>query len=395
MAFLFVDSLPQNYNRVFQTSIKALELLLLSAGLISTLVMVKGAVVPYSCEIVFSSLVGFWNSIKCFLSSPLYICIIINFMVVLIAASSAFHNHKTDNQDDEIKVNVDNHDMQIAESPVVSPPPPAAPPPSRPRDVAKVTPPSSPRNVTKVAAASLSSRTKTSSRSTTSSTLYQGSNNDDSPHVWPNRTEQSCSEKATLSSAAALFFNENLMLEAHEIKKTTYSLNSSPDLSESIEEKKKVTTNLPALPRKGKEVFKEKEDEVTSNLSDDKENEEEDTMEATWKAITGGGKQRPKKEQLKKSETWDVPPRNTVAVQRLDSEELLPSTPKWKELRKSETFNDAVSITCRGGLRRDPSMSLDEFNKQVEAFIKKFNDNMKLQRQESDQRFLDMIKRGL
>ncbi|KAK6148205.1 hypothetical protein DH2020_019117 [Rehmannia glutinosa] len=341
MAFLFVDSLPQNKSRVVQKSIKALELLLLSAGFISTLVMVKSALLPYSCEIVFSSLMGFWNSIKCFLSSPLHICIIINLMVMLIAASTTFHKQETDKQEDEIKVNHDNHDLQNSESPAVSAPPPAAPPPSPPRAAIKVTP-------------------------------YP-------PKIWPNSKEQNCSEKTNLSSPATLFFYEALMLEeAHEIKKTEYS----PDLSESIKEMV-VTKNLPPLPQKGKQVCDE-------NLS-----EEEDTMEATWKAITGGGKQRPKKKQLKKSETWDVPPINTVAIKRLDSEELLPSTPKWKELRKSETFNDAVSITCRGGLRRDPSMSLDEFNKQVEAFIKKFNDNMKLQRQESDQRFLDMIKRGI
>ncbi|KAL3824964.1 hypothetical protein ACJIZ3_020993 [Penstemon smallii] len=85
MAILFVESLSNNKNnRVLQIAVKALEIILLTAGLISTIVMVKGAVLPYSCEFVFSSLIGIWNSIKCFLSSPLYICIIINFMVVLI-----------------------------------------------------------------------------------------------------------------------------------------------------------------------------------------------------------------------------------------------------------------------------------------------------------------------
>ncbi|CAA0818121.1 Protein of unknown function (DUF761 [Striga hermonthica] len=119
--------------------------------------------------------------------------------------------------------------------------------------------------------------------------------------------------------------------------------------------------------------------------------DEDNTMEATWRSITEGGKQRTKRKELKKSETWNV----QLNVQRFNTEELVPSTPKWKELRKSETFNDSVSITCRGGLRRDPSTSLEEFNKQVEDFIKKFNDSMKLQRQESDQRFLDMMKRGI
>ncbi|KAL3835305.1 hypothetical protein ACJIZ3_010041 [Penstemon smallii] len=90
MAILFVDSLSRKKNKVFLSAVKALEVMLLSAGLISTLIMVikKGAIIPYSCELVFSSLIGFWNSVKCFFfSSPLHICIIINFMVVLIVES--------------------------------------------------------------------------------------------------------------------------------------------------------------------------------------------------------------------------------------------------------------------------------------------------------------------
>ncbi|KAI3464205.1 hypothetical protein Pfo_020868 [Paulownia fortunei] len=363
MAFLFVESLPHNNSRVVQTAIKALELLLLSAGLISTLLMVKGAVMmPYSCGIVFSCLVGFWDSIRCFLSSPLYICIIINSMVVLIAASSTFHRHETDNHDYyDIKSNVvDFHDnILIAESPVVSPPPPQ---PSLPRDVIKITPQSPHRNVAEVEAAPLGtllSRIKKCSKVIAASTLYQGSDHDDSTHILPDSAAQNCIEKNYLSSPAASFSDGALIKE--------------------------------------KGLFLEMEAEVANNQPDDTENEEDDTMEATWKAITGGGKPSPKRKQLKKSETWvvHVPPPSTAAKQRPDSEELLASTPTWKELRKSETFNEAVSVTRRGGLRRDPSISLDEFNQQVEAFIKKFNDNMRLQRQESDQRFLDMIKRGL
>lgn len=118
-------------------------------------------------------------------------------------------------------------------------------------------------------------------------------------------------------------------------------------------------------------------------------------MEATWKAISGGVEEKPKKKHLRKSETWDAPapaPRRSSAVRRLDSEEVLPTSPKWKELRKAETFNDAVSVMRRGGMiRRDPSMSMEEFNQKVEGFIKNFNNNMKLERQESHQRYLDKI----
>ncbi|KAL2555320.1 uncharacterized protein Fot_00059 [Forsythia ovata] len=119
-------------------------------------------------------------------------------------------------------------------------------------------------------------------------------------------------------------------------------------------------------------------------------------MDATWKAITGGGKEKRKVKRekvMKKSETWDGVGA-AAAPRRIDSEELFATKKSyhaWKELRKSETFNDAVSIMRRGGLRRDPITSLDELNNKVEAFIRKINQNMRLQRQESDQRFLDMF----
>ncbi|KAL0335844.1 UNVERIFIED_CONTAM: hypothetical protein Sradi_4796300 [Sesamum radiatum] len=237
MAFLFVESLPQNKSRVVHTAIKALELVLLSAGLVSTLLMLKGAVQTYSCQLVLSSLVGFWNSIRCFLSSPLYICIIINSMVALIAASSALHpRQETDIHDyDDVKVSLDDdHNIPIPQPPAVTPPPAEA--------------------------------------------------------------------------------------------------------------------------------------------------------EAEAEAAT-----------LEKGMSLEMERQSAAAVESLKfSEELLKPNTTRKELRKSETFADSVmSITRRGWLRRDPSVGLDEFNKQVEAFIKKFNNEMRLQRQESDQRFLDMMKRGV
>ncbi|EYU43791.1 hypothetical protein ABFS82_09G003600 [Erythranthe guttata] len=316
MALLFVDSLPKPKSKFLHTSIKILEVFLLLLGLVSTLAIIKGtAVVPYSCEIVFSSLLGFWNSFKCFLSSSLYICLFLNFTVMLIAISSTFHHRETDNQDHQINNLNTSTGREII---LVDSPPPSAPP---------LPPPPSP------------------------------------PPPPP-------------PSVVALICNETPISESHhEIKTREIVL-----LPESIKEKNIATTS------------------------------EEDSMDATWKAITGGGKKQrtnttiKKKGLIKKSETWEViPPRrrsndnNNRVLHRVDSEELVgPASPKWTELRKSETFDGAVGMRLRGGrIRRDPSMSIEEFNEQVEAFIKKFNDNIRLQRQESEMRFLDNIQRGV
>lgn len=263
MAYLLVEGCAESSISVVQSAVKVLKLLFFSAGLISTMVMVKEALVPFLCEIFSPNLVAFWNSFRYFISSPLYICIIINSVVLLIAVTSTFHHHDNDHDDD---------------------PPPPPPPPE--------------------ATTLLSTSSDDEQCSTTS--LYQGSATSD--------------------------INNEVMKEAAE------SLSSDRDERESG----------------GDDTI---------------------TMDSTWKTIVEG-----KSKKLTKSES--VPPRSQ------------PVAATCKELRKLETFNDSASIRRLGGLRRDPSVDVEEFNKQVEAFINKFNRDMRLQRQESDQRFLDMINRS-
>ncbi|XP_057808751.1 uncharacterized protein LOC131023227 [Salvia miltiorrhiza] len=376
MPFLFVDSLAENnYSRFVQISGKILELLLLSMGLISSVVVMKEAVY----EIVFSSLMGFWNSITCFLSSPLSIIFAINLMVILILASSAFSRRRQQPYDQHQQtttlLDVDVDDLvepppiwdDVVEATPPPPPPPYAPPiwdvveatqppptsappicdavpqppPSAPPiwDVVQVTPPPQPP-----------------SRNSSSSTSLQRSSGTSWYH--------DASSTQVLVGKATL-----------------------PSPKDQPEETSTVTAAVPNPLEKWKDVFVEEEGD--------------NTLDATWEAIIGGGKPKPKskpkpkpkpmpkKTPLKKSETWDAPP---PPPRRLDSEEVVPTSPKWRELRKAETFNDAVSLTRRGGLvRRDPSMSLEDFNRKVERFIKNFNDGIRLQRQESYRRFLDII----
>ncbi|CAN4087865.1 unnamed protein product [Withania somnifera] len=69
---------------------------------------------------------------------------------------------------------------------------------------------------------------------------------------------------------------------------------------------------------------------------------------------------------------------------------------KKKELRKSMTFNDALSMSRIGGMRGDVSVSTEESNKKFDDFIKKINQEWLLQRQESDQRIhnVNMLNRA-
>ncbi|CAL9107181.1 unnamed protein product [Musa textilis] len=138
----------------------------------------------------------------------------------------------------------------------------------------------------------------------------------------------------------------------------------------------------------------------------------EETLESTWRAITEG-RAVPLARHLKKSNMWDT----RAALEDAEAPETAAVT------RKSETLSDresarphsgggegegagagggessssSTSTTSgvgRGMLRREPSLGQEELNRRVEAFIRKFNEEMRLQRQQSLQQFAEMIDRG-
>ncbi|PIN10826.1 hypothetical protein CDL12_16573 [Handroanthus impetiginosus] len=104
----------------------------------------------------------------------------------------------------------------------------------------------------------------------------------------------------------------------------------------------------------------------------------QETLESTWKMITEG-RHVPLTRHLKKSDTFEH--HAATAVDRVP---------------KSETFKDrSHNEPSLAKIRKDPSLSQDELNRRVEAFIKKFNEEMRIQRQESLKQYAEMINRGI
>nr|XP_016507432.1 PREDICTED: uncharacterized protein LOC107825110 [Nicotiana tabacum] len=113
----------------------------------------------------------------------------------------------------------------------------------------------------------------------------------------------------------------------------------------------------------------------------------QDTLESTWKTITEG-RAMPLTRHLRKSDTWETHGGR--------------NNPPQQKMKKCETFKDRntgnspllTGSPGSGKLKKEPSLSQDELNRRVEAFIKKFNEDMRLQRQQSLQQYTEMINRG-
>lgn len=125
-----------------------------------------------------------------------------------------------------------------------------------------------------------------------------------------------------------------------------------------------------------------------------------DTLENTWKAITEG-RAMPLSRHMKKSDTLDHGRGVNVSTELdEDTSAAVLKSKTFKDLtnQEQELTLAAVSSPSPAGLgaklRKEPSLSQDDLNRRVEAFIHKFNEEMRLQRQESLNQYMEMIKRG-
>ncbi|KAK6925415.1 protein of unknown function DUF4408 [Dillenia turbinata] len=64
-----------------------------SVGVISTILVLKAAIIPYASNRIISTIPRLWMSIRSWLTPP-YINIILHFIIITIAASSTFHHRQ-------------------------------------------------------------------------------------------------------------------------------------------------------------------------------------------------------------------------------------------------------------------------------------------------------------
>ncbi|KAL7591492.1 uncharacterized protein LOC111904855 [Lactuca sativa] len=125
----------------------------------------------------------------------------------------------------------------------------------------------------------------------------------------------------------------------------------------------------------------------------------QDTLETTWKTITEG-RSVPLTRHLRKSDTWETHRNSEDSPiehhpERMTKSDTFDVNRGGGSSRKPPPLPSKLSRSGGSGrLRKDPSLGQEELNRKVEAFIKKFNEDMRLQRQESLNQYMEMINRG-
>lgn len=336
--FLMAKDLFGNRGKSrLETTVWAIQLLLFLVGIITIVLVLKTAVIPYSFSKV-STLPQIWLSLRFWLSPP-YIYIVINFIIVFIAVSSTFHRPR---------VNEDQHNDYGGEY---------ADPHLQQHDDGDYD-------------SNLHHPVATVTESPSSEEINDDNNVDfHFSHQIPETSPLPNSDTRKIVSS-----KKTTKEEAHHIPSSPehikHILVTELSVAKGHDEE---AHHFPSSPEHIKHIL------VTEESVSKGHDEDFETMEATWEAIMEARNSPPKKE-LKKIETWNATPVVVAPTRR-------------KGMRKLETFNESLLERQRGGLRRDVSIGHAELNSRVEAFISKFNMDMRLQRQESDQRFLDMINR--
>lgn len=119
-----------------------------------------------------------------------------------------------------------------------------------------------------------------------------------------------------------------------------------------------------------------------------------ETLENTWKMITEG-RSEPLSRQKKMCDTWENNDRPMeLGYDEIEESPIMNKLETVKDWTNYQKQLGPVKMSERIISRKEPSLSQDDLNRRVEEFINKFNEDMRLQRQQSLQQYTETIQRG-
>ncbi|XP_027343477.1 uncharacterized protein LOC113856054 [Abrus precatorius] len=319
----------------------SVKVVLISTGILSMAMGMK-LTLPLLSHFFLNEAPHVWTFfLMCF--TPPYLYILLNFIILTIVASSKFHNPPPENA--------------VYSAAYDGPPAAVHVPAPEPVDIPTV----APTDYNAVVSDGYVYEAK-STLSDDSDSVTEGKNS--VSYIYDENTPV----KAKVANDDAVFSPS--LQRKDSIDFPFYNENEKPPVSARFSHRKAVR----ASPEGGKVVA----------LGVAKAKKQE-TLESTWKTITEG-RAMPLTRHLKKSETWESQPRrNASPLAELNGTAVM---------KKSETFGGREK-NASPRLRKEPSLSQDELNRRVEAFINKFNAEMRLQRQESLRQYREMMNRGV
>ncbi|XP_050370172.1 uncharacterized protein LOC126788245 [Argentina anserina] len=341
-----------------------LKIVLISTGVVSMAVALKLSA-PVAADILSSPVPSLWSSLLPWLRPP-YLYILINCIIISIVASSKLHAPKSQ----------DHHASDLT----IPPPPHAAVPPVK-LSAVEARPDYAAYNGVVLSDYGYDSNVLSSNVSDS----YGGAVSAEAVEVLEPEEEKSV-------VLAEVNGYDDVIPSATTARPGRGGLQRKNSMEFWLNENKKP----PVSARFGHRKSVKASPEGGKSLGVSK-SKRHDTLESTWKTITDG-RSVPLTRHLKKSDTWDKhmdqntpPPPPAISNNN-------------RTMHKSETFHERSATTATGSpvrssgqsagrLRKEPSLSQDELNRRVEAFINKVNEEMRLQRQESLNQYQDMIGR--
>ncbi|KAK2977127.1 hypothetical protein RJ640_017651 [Escallonia rubra] len=317
---------------------KSLKFLLIATGVVSIAVAMK-----LSVPVVIEGVPAIWSAVRSWLKPP-YVYVVINGIIIIIVASSRLYQ------------------MQDDSEPVVQPK--AAAEPDLQADFAPV----------------LSERDEFPALDV-KAVVVNGSEvvEDFAPDLLEPDEDQVLDVKAVVVNGSEVVGDEDEDEDEneHAISTSTWS---SPQRIEALETLLPTREKPLVSSRFGHRRIVKTSPEGGKALRVAKPKRHE-TLENTWKAITDGH-HVPLTRHMRKSDTFENHGR-----------QLANADVSMQSVLKLETFKDRTNYEPPK-LRKEASLGQDELNRRVEAFISKFNEEMRLQRQESLNQYMEMINRG-